>query len=104
MFLSSVLMAWMVSLAAKLIGKEIPSVSRMAPGGKIIAMGEREVVAHLQSMLALGEAMSREGKWKKYNPPDREENSILEVMLHDLRVLTIWGQPWASNLTPMAAE
>ena len=97
-------MAWMVSLAAKLTGKEIPSVSRMAPGGKIIAMGEREVTTHLQNMLALGEAMSEEGNWKKYKPFDPEGNSILEVMLHDLKVLTIWGQPWASNLTPMAAE
>ena len=97
-------MAWMVSLAAKLTGKEIPSVSRMAPGGKIIAMGEREVVTQLHNMLALGEAMSAEGNWKKYNPSDREGNSTLEVMLHDLRLLTIWGQPWASNLTPVAAE
>ena len=54
-------MAWFVTLASKMTGKEIPGVG-MAPGGKIKKPKE-EVEVHLQHFLALADAMAKNQNW-----------------------------------------
>ena len=54
-------MAWFVTLASKMTGKEIPGVG-MAPGGKIKKPKE-EVEVHLQHFLAIADAMAKKKNW-----------------------------------------
>ena len=64
-------MAWFVTLASKMTGKEIPGVG-MAPGGKIKKPKE-EVEVHLQHFLTFADAMA--------------QYSILKEMLADLHAI-----------------
>ena len=71
-------MAWFLTLASKLTGKEIPGVG-MAPGGKIKKPKE-EVEEHLQHFMAIADAMATNwGYLAQY--------SILEEMLASLRAI-----------------
>ena len=54
-------MAWFLTLASKMTGKEIPGVG-MAPGGKIKKPKE-EVEEHLQNFLAIADAMAENKNW-----------------------------------------
>ena len=64
-------MAWFVTLASKMTGKEIPGVG-MAPGGKIKKPKE-EVEVHLQHFRVFADAMA--------------QYSILKEMLADLHAI-----------------
>ena len=64
-------MAWFVTLASKMTGKEIPGVG-MAPGGRIKKPKE-EVEVHLQHFLTFADAMA--------------QYSILKEMLADLHAI-----------------
>ena len=75
-------MAWFVTLASKMTGKEIPGVG-MAPGGKIKKPKE-EVEVHLQHFLALADAMA-----KNRNCGYMAHFSILNKLLDDLHALAI---------------
>ena len=71
-------MAWFLTLASKLTGKEIPGVG-MAPGGKIKKPKE-EVEEHLQHFMAIADAMATNwGYLAQY--------SILKKMLADLHAI-----------------
>ena len=70
-------MAWFVTLASKMTGKEIPGVG-MAPGGKIKKPKE-EVEVHLQHFLALADAMAKNKNWAYL-----AQYSILKEMCADL--------------------
>ena len=48
-------MAWFVTLASKMTGKEIPGVGK-APGGKI-KKDAKEIEEHLKNFVAIAEAM-----------------------------------------------
>ena len=54
-------MAWFLTLASKMTGKEIPGVG-MAPGGKIKEPKEK-VEEHLQNFLAIADAMAENKNW-----------------------------------------
>ena len=54
-------MAWFVTLASKMTGKEIPGVGK-APGGKI-KKDEKEVGEHLKNFVAIAEAMRKANNW-----------------------------------------
>ena len=54
-------MAWFVTLASKMTGKEIPGVGK-APGGKI-KKDVKEVEEHLNNFVAIAEAMHKANKW-----------------------------------------
>ena len=69
-------MAWFVTLASKMTGKEIPGVG-MAPGGKIKKPKE-EVEVHLQHFLALADAMAKNKNWNYL-----AQYSILKVPLSE---------------------
>ena len=71
-------MAWFVTLASKMTGKEIPGVG-MAPGGKIKKPKE-EVEVHLQHFLAIAEAMAKNKNWSFL-----AQYSILKEVFADLR-------------------
>ena len=73
-------MAWFVTLASKMTGKEIPGVG-MAPGGKIKKPKE-EVEEHLQHFLAIAEAMAKSKNWSFL-----AQYSILKEMLGDLQAI-----------------
>ena len=73
-------MAWFVTLASKMTGKEIPGVG-MAPGGKIKKPKE-EVEEQLQHFLAIADAMAKNKKWANL-----AQYSILKEMLADLHVI-----------------
>ena len=73
-------MAWFVTLASKMTGKEIPGVG-MAPGGKIKKPKE-EVEVHLQHFLALADAMAKNKNWNYL-----AQYSILKEMLADLHAI-----------------
>ena len=63
LFFFSALMAWFVTLASKMTGKEIPGVGK-APGGKI-KKDVKEVEEHLNNFVAIAEAMQlhKANKW-----------------------------------------
>ena len=69
-------MAWFVTLASKMTGKEIPGVG-MAPGGKIKKPKE-SVEEHLQNFLAIAENKN----WSYL-----AQYSILKEMLADLHTI-----------------
>ena len=73
-------MAWFVTLASKMTGKEIPGVG-MAPGGKIKKPKE-EVEEHLQHFLAIAETMAKNKNWSFL-----AQYSILKEMLGDLHAI-----------------
>ena len=73
-------MAWFLTLASKMTGKEIPGVG-MAPGGKI-KKAKEEVEEHLQHFLAIADAMAKNKKWANL-----AQYSILKEMLADLHVI-----------------
>ena len=73
-------MAWFVTLASKMTGKEIPGVG-MAPGGKIKKPKE-EVEVHLQHFLAIAEAMAKNKNWSFL-----AQYYILKEMLADLHAI-----------------
>ena len=73
-------MAWFITLASKMIGKEIPGVG-MAPGGKIKKPKE-EVEQHLQQFLAIADAMAENKNWDYL-----AQYSILKEMLADLHTI-----------------
>ena len=54
-------MAWFVTLASKMTGKEIPGVGK-APGGKI-KKDVKEVKEHLNNFVAIAEAMHKANWW-----------------------------------------
>ena len=54
-------MAWFVTLASKMTGKEIPGVGK-APGGKI-KKDVKEVEEHLNNFVAIAEAMNKANEW-----------------------------------------
>ena len=54
-------MAWFVTLASNMTGKEIPGVGK-APGGKIKKDG-KEVGEHLKNFVAIAEAMRKANNW-----------------------------------------
>ena len=54
-------MAWFVTLASKMTGKEIPGVGK-APGGKI-KKDVKEVEEHLNNFVAIAEAMHKANEW-----------------------------------------
>ena len=54
-------MAWFLTLASKMTGKEIPGMG-MATGGKI-KMDVKEVEEHLNNFVAIAEAMHKANKW-----------------------------------------
>ena len=58
-------MAWFVTLASKMTGKEIPGVGK-APGGKI-KKDVKEVEEHLNNFVAIAEAMHKANKWNLWN-------------------------------------
>ena len=82
-------MAWMVTLASKLTGLGIPSVSSplqpefSAPGGKLI-MTKEEVAVHLKNMLVIAEALASKGQWEARS----DVNQILLQMLQDIKLLS----------------
>ena len=55
-------MAWFVTLASKMTGKEIPGVG-MDPGGKIKKPKE-EVEEHLWHFLTIADAMAKNKNWR----------------------------------------
>merc|ERR1711936_686939 len=71
------LMAWFVTLASKMTGKEIPGVGK-APGGKI-KKDVKEVEEHLNNFVAIAEAMHKANKWSFL-----AQYSILKEMCADL--------------------
>ena len=71
-------MAWFITLASKMTGKEIPGVG-MAPGGKI-KKEVKEVEELLQHFLAIADAMA--SNWGSH-----AQYSILEEMLADLHAI-----------------
>ena len=73
-------MAWFITLASKMTGKEIPGVG-MAPGGKIKKPKE-EVEEHLQNFLAIADAMAENKNWGYL-----AQYSILKEMLADLHTI-----------------
>ena len=73
-------MAWFLTLASKMTGKEIPGVG-MAPGGKIKKPKE-EVEEHLQNFLAIADAMAENKNWGYL-----AQYSILKEMLADLHTI-----------------
>ena len=73
-------MAWFLTLASKMTGKEIPGVG-MAPGGKIKKPKE-EVEEHLQNFLAIADAMAENKNWAYL-----AQYSILKEMLADLHTI-----------------
>ena len=73
-------MAWFVTLASKMTGKEIPGVG-MAPGGKIKKPKE-EVEEHLQHFLAIADAMAKNKNWSYL-----AQYCILKEMLADLHAI-----------------
>ena len=73
-------MAWFVTLASKMTGKEIPGVG-MAPGGKIKKPKE-EVEEHLQHFLAIVDAIAKNKNWAYL-----AQYSILKEMLADLHAI-----------------
>ena len=73
----SALMAWFVTLASKMTGKEIPGVGK-APGGKI-KKDVKEVEEHLKNFVAIAEAMHKANKWSFL-----AQYSILKEMCADL--------------------
>ena len=73
-------MAWFVTLASKMTGKEIPGVG-MAPGGKIKKPKE-EVEEHLQHFLAIADAMAKNKNWGYL-----AQYPILKEMLGDLHAI-----------------
>ena len=75
-------MAWLVTLASKLTGKEIPGVAKSAPGGKVI-MEQEECATHIQNIVAIADTMSKKAKWG--DRPD--DNFILEEMLEDIKLM-----------------
>ena len=81
-------MAWFVTLASKMTGKEIPGVG-MAPGGKIKKPKE-EVEVHLQHFLAIAEAMAKNKSYLAGSGPrtmTMAQYSLLVDMLDDLHVI-----------------
>ena len=79
----SALMAWFVTLASKMTGKEIPGVGK-APGGKI-KKDVKEVEEHLNNFVAIAEAMHKANKWS-FRARERGGTlySILKEMCADL--------------------
>ena len=84
-------MAWFLTLASKMTGKEIPGMG-LATGGKI-KMDVKEVEEHLNNFVAIAEAMHKANKWNLWNstPSSRrctptlvEQYSILKKMYADL--------------------
>ena len=73
-------MAWFLTLASKMTGKEIPGVG-MAPGGKIKEPKEK-VEEHLQNFLAIADAMAENKNWGYL-----AQYSILKEMLADLHTI-----------------
>ena len=73
-------MAWFVTLASKMTGKEIPGVGK-APGGKI-KKDVKEVEEHLNNFVAIAEAMHKANKWSFL-----AQYSILKEMLADLHTI-----------------
>ena len=73
-------MAWFITLASKMTGKEIPGVG-MAPGGKIKEPKEK-VEEHLQNFLAIADAMAENKNWAYL-----AQYSILKEMLADLHTI-----------------
>ena len=73
-------MAWFLTLASKMTGKEIPGVG-MPPGGKIRKPME-EVEEHLQHFLAIADAMAKEKNWGYL-----AQYTILKEMLADLHII-----------------
>ena len=73
-------MAWFVTLASKMTGKEIPGVGK-APGGKI-KKDVKEVEEHLNNFVAIAEAMHKANKWSFL-----AQDSILKEMLADLHTI-----------------
>ena len=73
-------MAWFVTLASKMTGKEIPGVG-MVPGG-MIKKPKGQVEEHLQHFLVIADAMAKIKNW-----PGGPWGSILKEMLSDLHDL-----------------
>ena len=73
-------MAWFLTLASKMTGKEIPGVG-MAPGGKI-KKPKTEVEEHLHNFLAIADAMAENKNWAYL-----AQYSILKEMLADLHTI-----------------
>ena len=74
-------MAWFVTLASKMTGKEIPGVG-MAPGG-MIKKPKGQVEDHLQHFLVIADAMAKIKNWKGMGLG----GSILKEMLGDLHAI-----------------
>ena len=72
-------MAWFVTLASKMTGKEIPGVG-MVPGG-MIKKPKGQVEEHLQHFLVIADAMAKIKNWPGMG------GSILKEMLSDLHDL-----------------
>ena len=77
-------MAWFLTLASKMTGKEIPGVG-MAPGGKI--KKPKEEVEHLQHFLAIADAMGQNENWSYLPPWYLARYFIFKEMLADLRAI-----------------
>ena len=73
-------MAWFLTLASKMTGKEIPGPG-MPPGVKIRKPME-EVEEHLQHFLAVADAMAKEKNWGYL-----AQYTILKEMLADLHII-----------------
>ena len=76
-------MAWFVTLASKMTGKEIPGVG-MAPGGKIKKI-KGEVEEHLHHFLAIADAMAKNENWGENE--NNISHSILKEMVVDLHAI-----------------
>ena len=76
-------MAWFVTLASKMTGKEIPGVG-MAPGGKIKKV-KGNVEEHLQHFLAIANAMAKNKNWGENK--NNVGHSILKEMVADLHAI-----------------
>ena len=70
-------MAWFVTLASKMTGKEIPGVGKAA--GSKIKKDVKEVEEHLKNFVAIAEAMHKANKWSFL-----AQYSILKEMCADL--------------------